>query len=68
MNWIKIEDRLPDSARVIFFVPNFDTYLPESQIKCSYWSRNKNRNIYITENNEVLWPSHWMPLPEEPTE
>ncbi|WP_419716272.1 DUF551 domain-containing protein [Acinetobacter modestus] len=60
MEWISVEDRLPDRNRVIVLTKNgsvgIGRYTPEN--KFSDWS---------------LWcccgnPTHWMPLPAPPKE
>lgn len=56
MNWIKVEDRLPEEHQtVIAYMKNIRN--PDIKIQVIQWWTGDTEEI-----------SHWMPLPEPPTQ
>lgn len=60
MNWIKCSDRLPDDGVCVIGF-NEDIYM-----RTVYF--NERNNCFEDGNSWVENITHWMPLPEPPTE
>ena len=71
MEWISVEDRLPEVDRyVLIKAPSGYTGLPyrysEAKYNPDYKGWTDVANDRITDSGEDV--THWMPLPEPPTE
>ena len=61
MEWISVEDRLPDNDGICIAFP--------TQTGNSYPVRYFRTNEWLTLQGNTVWnkkPTHWMPLPEPP--
>lgn len=65
MNWINVEDRLPDNDDEVFIYP-YKNKWPKWQMFASY---EKIKNVWLSNDDDgydIMRQSvtHWMPLPE----
>lgn len=62
MEWISVEDRLPDQVGCYL-----TCYKDEEIAIAAYWPHFKIRWMYL-DIEKSIDPTHWMPLPEPPKE
>jgi hypothetical protein len=59
MEWIKVEDRLPDEGQYILAA--------DEDVMCACTRVYFNTYECLEGGERLLWlPTHWMPLPEPP--
>lgn len=61
--WIKVEDRLPEveHAVLMYYFNDYDLW----EIVHGYYSTHYEP-CWCLMNGFVIYPTHWMPLPEPP--
>lgn len=76
MEWISIEDRLPEIGEpVICYYPNAETYKVRELVRLIhnfnyYWDTLRGLGTVLSHNpkSKDLTVTHWMPLPAPPHE
>lgn len=74
MEWISVEDRLPNGAIECGIPDNIIIYTIEGEVTTG-WIENGGRHWYVIVGDDDIhtehkrdYVTHWMPLPEPPRE
>lgn len=70
-DWISVKDRLPDNDDTVMIFPTVNlgnvTYVGQYLPWSKQWIATSYEPNY-GDNEEVIQPTHWQPLPEPPKE
>ena len=67
MEWIKVEDRLPEEGSCVFCYPSLESHLFGVVDECGIYNKFTSFD-YRSEIWSEDRVTHWMPLPEPPKE
>lgn len=65
MNWIKTEDDLPESNKIVLTCDIYNNFVTMAKY---LEEENVFEMMHVQEIEIDSYPSHWMPLPDLPTE
>lgn len=75
MEWISVNDRLPEKNTTIDVIINGKYRLPDAVYSLKdMWNKKDNFSAYMRGDNGMYWAditsdvTHWMPIPEPPKE